>query len=183
AEALGDPDAAGGITLQGRSLAFTVAGVADSFPGLRDFRRFVVIPRSALPDRDAEAIHPNTFVIAGSGFDVDALRAIGDVAQREWIGSVVGGPYEGELNQPTVVLTYAQARADLERGGVDQVLDYTFGIGLAAGLLLALLAVGFAVATGARARGQALSRLRTMGLALGQGRRLLAYELLPLILL
>jgi putative ABC transport system permease protein len=81
------------------------------------------------------------------------------------------------------VLTYAQARSDLERGGVDRVLAYTFLIGSAAGLALALLAVGFSVAAGARARGQALSRLRTMGLAPGQGRRLIAYELLPLIAL
>lgn len=183
AEALGDPDAVGTISVQGRSLAFTVGGVADSFPGLRDFRRFVVIPRSALATRDVEAIHPNTFVLAGSGFDVETVRAIGDTAQREWIANVVGGSGDGGLTEPTVVLTYAQVRADLERGGVDQVLDYTFAMGLAAGLLLALLAVGFAVATGARARGQALSRLRTMGLALRQGRWLLALELSPLILL
>ena len=64
---------------------------------------------------------------------------------------------------------------------MDRVLGYTFVIGSAAGIVLALLAVGFSVVTGARARGQALSRLRTLGLSSGQGRRLLAYELMPLI--
>jgi putative ABC transport system permease protein len=39
------------------------------------------------------------------------------------------------------------------------------------------------VVTGAKARGQALSRLRTLGLSSRQGRRLLTYELLPLIAL
>ncbi|WP_344351060.1 FtsX-like permease family protein, partial [Catellatospora coxensis] len=49
------------------------------------------------------------------------------------------------------------------------------------GVALALLAIGFAVVSGARGRGTVLSRLRTMGLSRGQGRGLLLVELMPVV--
>jgi putative ABC transport system permease protein len=174
----------GGATVQGRAMAFTVAGVAETFPGLGVGNdRFVAVPLQALPRGDADRLYPNAFAIAGPAADPQALAAVGDASQRASLSEALRRPFEGQLSLPTRVRTYEEARADLERGGVDRVLGFTFVTGLAAGLLLALLAVGFAVATGARGRGQALSRLRTMGLGPGQGRRLIAYELMPLILL
>ena len=171
----------GSISVQSYPYGFTVAEVLPTFPGLSiNTDRFVVLPRQALVEPTGKPVLPTSFAIAGSGFDTAELARVGDQSQRDWISSVSGRP-AGDLLSPTRVLTYTQARADLERGGVDRVLAYTFLIGSAAGLALALLAVGFSVASGARARGQALSRLRTMGLAPGQGRRLIAYELLPLI--
>ena len=44
-----------------------------------------------------------------------------------------------------------------------------------------MLAVAFAVLAGARARARVLSRLRTMGLSRRQARRLLVFELVPLV--
>jgi putative ABC transport system permease protein len=189
APALVSPDVAaaldgaeGGVPVQGLTVSFTVAAVAPVFPGLERGARFVVLPWSALPASLATRLEPTAFALAGPELDIAQLTRDGDTAQRAWVSAVQGKPYEGPLATPTTVLTHAQARADLERRGVDVVLDLAFGLGLGSGLLLALLAVGFAVAIGARARGEALSRLRTMGLARGQGRRLLAYEMLPLIL-
>jgi len=180
----GSASGEGYLIVQGHAVPLHVAAVADTFPGLgTDNTRFVVLPRPALAAATAGRLVPTAFALAGDDLDAPALQAVGDDAQRAWISDVRGHAYTGDLTHPTSVLTWAQARADLERGGVDRVLDYTFGIGLSAGLVLALLAVAFAVATGARGRGQALSRLRTMGLAPGQGRRLLAYELLPMVLL
>lgn len=170
------------VPVQGQTVPFTVAAVAPTFPGLGSGARFVVLPWSALPDRVTAQVEPTAFAVAGTGLDAARLARDGDAGQRAWASTVLGVPYEGPLGTPTQVRLHAQARADLERRGVDQVLDFAFGLGLGAGLLLALLAVGFAVAIGARARGAALSRLRTMGLARGQARRLLAYELTPLIL-
>jgi putative ABC transport system permease protein len=61
------------------------------------------------------------------------------------------------------------------------VLSFTFAAGAAGSVVLAVLTVGFAVLAGAPARGVVLSRLRTLGLSAAQGRRLLIYELVPLL--
>lgn len=170
----------GRFLLRGRILSLTVVEVAEGFPGLGKEARFVVIPWSALPSAVASAMTPTGFALAGDGIDMDAILNLSDTAQRALISERLGRPYEGRLELRA--LTFDQARAGLEQGGIEPALDFTFAMGLGAGLLFALLAVAFAVATGARARGQALSRLRTMGLTTGQGRTLLAWELLPLIL-
>jgi putative ABC transport system permease protein len=179
AEALGGANAVGQISLRNRVVPFTVAAVVESFPGLAQDPRFLVVPWSALPAPVARDLAPTGFVLAGEAIDLDAVADLSEAAQRAWISERSGRLPEDALEFHAV--SYDQARAGLERAGIDPVLDLTFAVGLGAGLLFALLAVGFAVATGARARGQALSRLRTMGLTTGQGRALLAWELLPLI--
>jgi putative ABC transport system permease protein len=172
----------GGLNIQGQPYAFRVAAVADTFPGLPiGTERFVVLPLQALTEPTGKPVLPSTFVVAGAG-DPGALAAAGDDGQRAWLTSVLGVPV-GELETPSTVSTHAAARSALDRSGVDRLLSYTFLVGAGGAIVLALLAVGFAVVTGAQARGQALSRLRTLGLSSGQGRRLLAYELFPLIAL
>ena len=176
-----DLDEVGALLVQAYPYPFRVAAVMETFPGLPiGTDRFVVLPWQALVEPEAKPVLPTGFILAGDGIDPAKLAEVGDAGQRAWISSVTGSP-AGTLTQPTSVDTHAAVRAALERGGVDQVLGYTFTVGSTAGVVLALLAVGFSVVTGARARGQALSRLRTLGLSSGQGRRLLAYELMPLI--
>jgi putative ABC transport system permease protein len=172
---------AGGVVVQGQPYGFRVAGVAETFPGLPiGTARFVVLPVRAMVVPEVKPVLPTGFVVAGSGFDPAALASAGDEGQRAWLKDVTGSSPE-KLENPSTVETHAGARAALERSGVDRLLSSTFTAGAAGSVLLALLAVGFAVVTGARARGQALSRLRTLGLSSGQGRRLLAYEILPLV--
>jgi putative ABC transport system permease protein len=176
-------DLAGGgaLLVQAYPYAFQVAAVVETFPGLPlGTDRFVVLPWQALVEPPEKPVLPSGFIVAGDGIASATLAEVGDEGQRAWISSVIGSPV-ADLTRPTSVDTHAEVRAALERGGVDEVLGYTFAVGSAAGVALALLAVGFSVVTGARARGQALSRLRTLGLSSGQGRRLLAYELMPLI--
>jgi putative ABC transport system permease protein len=179
AAALDPADGVGRLLLHGRTFPFTTAAVAERFPGLTGDAPFVVLSWSALPSVVARGVAPTGFALAGEGVDVAAVSGLAESIQRAWVSERLGRPYEGRLELRA--LTYDQARADLERAGIEPALDFTFAMGVGAGLLFALLAVGFAVATGARARGQSLSRLRTMGLTVGQGRALLAWELVPLI--
>jgi putative ABC transport system permease protein len=79
------------------------------------------------------------------------------------------------------VTTWAQHRQSLQDSGANSVLSFSFAAGAAGAAALALLAVGLTVLADAPGRGRALSRLRTMGLSARQGRRLLVYELVPLI--
>jgi putative ABC transport system permease protein len=157
---------------------FTTAAVADTFPGLgTGVDRFVVLPWPALPESSSAAqLAPNRFLIAGDTFDVDAVRQLGDSAQVIEVSSASDAP-----DLPTEVTTRAELRDRLERTGANQVLRYTFAAGTAGAGVLALLAIGFTVLAEARTRGQALSRLRTMGLSGRQSRRLLIFELVPLV--
>ncbi|GAA4714319.1 ABC transporter permease [Phytohabitans rumicis] len=152
----------GGVaTMNSRPYEFSVAAVADIFPGLgaSSLGRFIVLPWQALPA--PEVIAPSALLIAGDGFDPLKLQA-------------AAGP-------ETTVTTWAAHRQTLDRTGANEVLTFTFTTGAAGATVLALLAVGFAVLAGARVRGQVLSRLRTLGLSGRQGRGLLVYELVPLV--
>ncbi|MBV1852051.1 FtsX-like permease family protein [Catellatospora tritici] len=164
--------------LQGRVYDFGVGGVVDSFPGLPDSSSFIVIPWQALDVRADKPISPNAFLLAGQA-DQATIVKVGNDGQQRWvtsIGTPVGGP-----DLTTRITTWTDYRAGLERTGVNGVLTFAYGVGALGGLSLALLAVAFAVLAGARARGEVLSRLRTMGLSRGQGRRLLLVELAPLV--
>jgi putative ABC transport system permease protein len=170
----------GAVDVQGKIYAFRVSTVAASFPGVPlGVSRFVVLPQQALDQPESKPVLPTAFVVAGD-VDLQALRETGDDGQREWEESV-SGIETLEVDSPTTAATWAQRRAELEGAGVNQLLAFAFVIGAAGGSALALLAVGFAVVAGARARGRTLSRLRTMGLSRRQGSRLLAYELLPVL--
>jgi putative ABC transport system permease protein len=162
--------------LRGRPYEFSVAGVSEAFPGLDpDTSRFVVLPASALPD----PIVPDRFLIAGERVDPAALRAAVDEAMRAANSTI--DPRLVDVAAPVDITTRADRRAAMDRTGANGVLTFTYLVGAAGGAALGLLAVGFAVLAGARPRGLALSRLRTMGLSRRQGRALLAYELVPLI--
>jgi putative ABC transport system permease protein len=154
--------------------------VTGLFPGLEPgITRFVVLPWQALP-RDAAALPPSRILVSGPDADPAALRAAGDAGQRAWLTEVLARDV-GRLPVPTTVTTWDDRRAALERTGANEVLAATLAGGAAGSVVLALLALGFAVNAEARNRGSALSRLRTMGLSPGQGRGLLVYELAPLV--
>jgi putative ABC transport system permease protein len=91
------------------------------------------------------------------------------------------GTKVSRVQVPAAVQTWQAHRHDLDRTGANEVLTLAFTVGTIGGTILAVLAVGFAVIADARTRGRVLSRLRTMGLSGGQGRRLLIYELVPLV--
>ncbi|MGN9908197.1 FtsX-like permease family protein [Phytohabitans sp. LJ34] len=155
--------AGGATTMHSHAFDFTVAAVADAFPGIGSTSgRFIVLPLQALPDPAAVAL--NQFLVAGDA-SAEALRA----ASAE--GSASG----------VTVTTWADHRRDLDETGANEVLSFTFTTGAVGATALALLAVGFTVLAGARIRGQVLSRLRTLGLSGRQGRGLLVYELVPLV--
>jgi putative ABC transport system permease protein len=135
-----------------------------------------------MPVPDFQPIQPNRILVDGAGFDLDQIRRTADAGQREQLEKSTGRVVEdSELSVPATVTTWDAYRAALEARGVDGALSFTFTAGLAGSAVLSLAAVALAVLTGAPARGRTLSRLRTMGLSPGQGRRLLVFELIPLI--
>ncbi|MGW4499921.1 FtsX-like permease family protein [Micromonospora sp. NPDC004336] len=167
------------VTVQGQRYEFRVADRAASFPLVRpDSDRFVVLPAQALPARAADPV-PTGFLVAGDDLDVDALRRVGDEGQSRYQsgGAVTGG----ERPRGVDVLTWAETRRRLGDGGANGVLAFGFVAGAAGGTVLGLLAIAFTVLAGARARGQVLSRLRTLGLSRRQWRGLLLVELAPLV--
>jgi putative ABC transport system permease protein len=170
---------AGATDLQGVLFRFRVAAVAEEFPSLQATGGpFVVLPLQALPVSETKPVLPTGFLVAGANADRAALVETGDQGHRDWLAGVALG---AESAGVTGVVSRAEYRRELERSGLNGVLRFTFAAGAVGGTALALLAVGFTVLTGAAARGRALSRLRTMGMSGGQGRRLLALELAPLV--
>jgi putative ABC transport system permease protein len=167
------------VTVQGQRYEFRVADRAETFPLLRaETDRFVVLPWQALPSRAADPV-PTGFLVAGDDLDVDALRRAGDEGQSRYqTGGAVTG---GERPRGVDVLTWADTRRRLGDGGANGVLAFGFVAGAAGGTVLGLLAIAFTVLAGARARGQVLSRLRTLGLSRRQWRGLLLVELAPLV--
>jgi putative ABC transport system permease protein len=165
--------------LRGRPYEFTVAGVRDTFPGLEiTTDRFVVLPAQALTGPGSAPVRADRFLIAGDGVDPAALTAAVDEARR---AEAATNPALAIVPTPAEVTTHAARRTALDRTGANEVLTFTYLVGAAGGAALGLFAVGFAVLAGARPRGRALSRLRTMGLSRRQSRSLLAYELGPLV--
>ncbi|MFU8871414.1 hypothetical protein [Micromonospora sp. SL4-19] len=167
------------IPVQGQRYEFRVAERADSFPMLRaDSSRFVILPWQALPRRDYAAV-PTGFLVAGDDLDVEKLRAVGNAGQSRFQqdGAVAGREPPREVE----VVTWAETRQRVGEGSANGVLVFGFVAGAATGTALGLLAIAFVVLAGARARGQVLSRLRTLGLSRRQWRGLLLVELSPLV--
>ncbi|MEV4703405.1 ABC transporter permease [Actinoplanes sp. NPDC049316] len=172
----------GALEVQGTPYRFRVAAVAAEVPGLGvGARRFVVLPAQALPVPLERPLVVNRFAVAGTGADPEELRRAGDAGQLAYLGGGLGRTPADWALPPTTVTTWQGRRASLEDSGVNRVLSFTFAAGATGAVLLALLTVAFAVLAGAPARGVTLSRLRTLGLSAGQGRRLLLYELVPLL--
>ncbi|GLH94872.1 FtsX-like permease family protein [Phytohabitans aurantiacus] len=164
----------GSVQVRGAAYDFTAGAVVDSFPGIDlTSRRFVVLPWQALPEK-ASPLLPNRFLIAGDRFDQGALLAAADEGQREYAVTVRMVPSR------TSITTWPGYRDGLDRTGANDVLSFAFLTGTVGASVLALLAVGFTVLSGAPQRGRVLSRLRTLGMSAGQGRGLLVYELVPL---
>ncbi|WP_328471985.1 ABC transporter permease [Actinoplanes sp. NBC_00393] len=174
----------GGIVdVQGRRYRFRVAAVTGSLPTLQPgARRFIALPSQALPVPGFQPLIPNRFLVSGDGFSTDALRVAGDQGQQANLERVLGRPVTpDELARPATVTTWSAHRAALGRGGVNGVLAFAYTTGAAGAAVLALLAVALSVLADAPGRGRSLSRLRTMGLSLRQGRHLLIYEVAPLV--
>lgn len=169
------------VNVQGRRHSFSVAAVADGFPGLPvDARRFIVLPMQALTVPEYQPIVPERYLLAGTDFDAAAVVAAGDAGQRQRIADVTGGTPD-DLPQPAVLTTWSAHREALERTGANGLLTLVFTLGTLGAVALALVTVGLAVLAGSTARGRTLSRLRTMGLSNRQGRLLLIYELVPVV--
>ncbi|MGI5522627.1 FtsX-like permease family protein [Micromonospora sp. CA-259024] len=167
------------ISVQGQRYEFRVAGTEESFPLLSaDASRFVILPWQALPARNTTPA-PTSLLIAGDPLNAEALRRAGDQGQERYqrTGAVTG------KDRPigVTVDTRAGVRRDLGNGGANGVLAFGFVAGAVGGTALGLLAIAFTVLAGARARGQVLSRLRTLGLSRRQWRGLLLVELTPLV--
>ncbi|MDG4797717.1 FtsX-like permease family protein [Micromonospora sp. WMMD1082] len=178
--ALLDDDAV--VDVQGRLYGFHVAGVADAFPGVGlGTERFVVLPWQALPEYAYTPIIPNRYLVAGDDIDEAQLLGVADDEQRRRQSDVLGAPVT-RPQLPATLETWRGYRQSLDRAGANDVLTLAFAAGAAGGTALAVLAVGFAVVADAAGRGRMLSRLRTLGLSAGHGRRLLVYELVPLVL-
>lgn len=168
----------GAVTLRGRLYEFRIAAVVDGFPPIANgASNFIVVPWQAVPADAQRAFTPNGYLIAGDP-DPERLREVGDAGQERWAGE---GFRPRAYEEVTNVTTWEQAREELDRASINAVVTFAYGIGAGAGVALALLAIGFAVVAGARGRGTVLSRLRTMGLSRGQGRRLLLVELMPVV--
>ncbi|PYC72028.1 hypothetical protein C7C45_10400 [Micromonospora arborensis] len=167
------------ISVQGQRYEFRVAGSEESFPLLSaNTSRFVILPWQALPARNTTPV-ATSLLVAGDRLDAEALRRAGDQGQLRYQqeGAVTGQ----ERPIGVVVDTRADVRRDLGDGGANGVLAFGFVAGAAGGSVLGLLAIAFTVLAGARARGQVLSRLRTLGLSRRQWRGLLLVELAPLV--
>ncbi|WP_328469858.1 ABC transporter permease [Actinoplanes sp. NBC_00393] len=175
--------AGGIIDIQSRQYKFRVAAVQDTVPGLgTGIRDFVALPAQAMPIPDFQPIVPNRILIDGEGYDPQAVRKAADLGQSRQAEDATGTAQDTfELAMPATLTTREAYRAELDNRGVDGVLAFTFAAGVAASAGLALLAVALTVLAGAPDRGRTLSRLRTLGLSTRQGRRLLVFELVPLI--
>ncbi|GAA2388195.1 hypothetical protein Cme02nite_23140 [Catellatospora methionotrophica] len=168
----------GTVSLRGRNYDFRVAAVVDGFPPIANgASNFIIVPWQAVPVEAQQALNPSGFLIAGDP-DPEKVREVGAAGQERWANE---GFRPRAYEEVTQVTTWEQARAKLDDSSINAVVTFAYGIGAGAGVVLALLAIGFAVVSGARGRGTVLSRLRTMGLSRGQGRRLLLVELMPVV--
>ncbi|MCZ7376056.1 ABC transporter permease [Micromonospora sp. WMMC250] len=167
------------ISVQGQRYEFRVAGTEDDFPLVSENAdRFVILPWQALPERTTTPA-PSSLLIAGDSLDAEALRRAGDQGQERYQRN---GAFSGRDRLIGVTVnTRADVRQDLGDGGANGVLAFGFVAGAVGGSVLGLLAIAFTVLAGARARGQVLSRLRTLGLSRRQWRGLLLVELTPLV--
>ncbi|GIJ76414.1 putative ABC transport system permease protein [Micromonospora phaseoli] len=169
------------VDVQGRLYEFQVAEVADAFPGVGlGTERFVVLPWQAMPEYEYTPIIPNRYLLAGEDIDEGRLLGVADETQRQRQSAVLGVAVT-RTQQPAELQSRQAYREGLDRTGANDVLTLAFTAGAAGGAALAVLAVGFAVVADAAGRGRMLSRLRTLGLSAGSGRRLLVYELVPLV--
>jgi putative ABC transport system permease protein len=136
-----------------------VVGDVAGLPGPDRDRAWMLVPRQAF---DAPA-QLDELQIAGTRVDPDRVR--------EALAGLVPEPQVSSL---------AGQREQLEATGFNDGLTLVFLAGTAGGAAGGVLAVALALVVQARARGRTLSLLRTMGLTVGQARRLLLVELLPL---
>lgn len=176
------PDVTEGATveIQNNEYEFRPAAVVDEFPGFGRDDRYVVLAAPSLPNRLNRALTPTRFHIAGSSASRARLRAVGDAGQLRHLAAVIGHDVAAPVT-PTEVTTRDEYRRDLAGNGPNAAVWSVYLAGALGSVALGLLAVSLGVAASARARGRTLSRLRTLGMPGRQGRRILLYELGPLL--
>ncbi|WP_344350733.1 hypothetical protein, partial [Catellatospora coxensis] len=144
---LGGLGGKGTVAIRGRYYEFTVAAVVEGFPPIRNgAANFVVLPWQAIPADAREALLATGYLIAGDP-DPQRLREVGDAAQNRWANT---GFQAVDFMPETTVTTWEQSRAAMEASSVNAVVTFAYAIGAGAGVALALLAIGFAVVSGAR---------------------------------
>lgn len=142
----------------------TVVGDTAGLPGPDAQRSWALVPRAAL-DQPGQV---DELLVAGA----DAVPA----QIRQAVAPLVAAD-EAQLT------TLAGARNELESTGFNDGLTLVLVAGTVGGAACGVLAVALTLVVQARARGQVLSLLRTMGLSGRQARGLLLVELLPLTML
>jgi hypothetical protein len=140
-------------------------GTIARFPAQDTDGRFIVVPYAPLA-RATNAQVPGTIFVRGDHIDMKALRRN---ARIPALGAQGGNP----------VISYAESYRQITGGE----LGHLVGAGLGyAGLLVAgygTLAILILLFTGTRARGQAVSYLRTLGLSRRQAHGLAVVEVTP----
>jgi putative ABC transport system permease protein len=145
----------------GRSLKVRVAATAASTPADPGQDLFLVLPSWAF----SELPPPGLLLVTGPHLDQPALAAAVRAAMPDAVLQLRADTLDTLAGMP------------LQRG-----TEAVFGSGLvaAAGLSALILLLTLALAAGERAR--ALARLYTMGLATGQGTRMVILEAVPVVL-
>jgi putative ABC transport system permease protein len=136
-----------------------VVGDVSALPGPGRGRDAVLVPLAAVPDPPPA----DELLITGADVDAAALRAA--------------------VGEEATVTTLAERRTALEESAFNYLFTLAFLTGTLVAGLAGPLVIALALVARAPVRGQALSRLRTMGLSMRQARGLLLLELLPLTVL
>lgn len=151
----------------GRRLPLRNAGTVSSFPGRSPGDQYVLVPAAALSAATGGGITGSASVfLRGAHIDVTALRR--NAAQPE-LGDAGAA----------AVSTYAETHDAFTQDALGRLVGRGFGV---AGVLVAgygVLAVLVLLFAGARARGRAVSYLRTLGLSRRQARLLAFVEITP----
>ncbi|MDQ0796335.1 FtsX-like permease family protein [Streptomyces sp. B1I3] len=122
---------------------------------------FLVVDAASLAQRE-----PTTLLVTGAALDGKELRAVAGAAGPEFAVRLRSAERETFVDTPI-------------QSGAERI----YGAAVAAGAGYALLAVLLSLLQTAPERTTLLARLRTMGLTTRQGRRLLASEAMPQVLL
>jgi putative ABC transport system permease protein len=156
-------DEAPQLDIVGMTVPLLPAGSAASVPAVEEDRPFVVVPLDALRETTGRRLRPTTLLLAAAPSAEPELRTLA-----------------GQLGSTQVISRYA-AYDELHRSPLVAGTGTIFRLGVAAAAGYAVLAVLLTLLATTRARNRVLSQLRTLGLSSGQARRLVFFELAPLV--
>ncbi|CAN5633071.1 hypothetical protein BH24ACT13_BH24ACT13_02070 [soil metagenome] len=151
------------VNVVGMTVPLLPVGSTASVPAGEEDRPFVVVPLDALRETTGRRLRPTTLLLAADPSAEPGLRAL-----AEQMGSI------------EVTSRYA-AYDELHRSPLVAGTSTVFRLGVAAAAGYAVLAVLLTLVATTRARNRVLSQLRTLGLSPGQARRLVFFELAPLV--